>query len=244
MVIRKCDESEPIFSYTFDFKELDSNDFTNELSLDDDPKYDIKTKTDSPGVLYLHISSEFLALMSVQVFYSEDKITANQIKPGSNGRIDYLIKDSDTATLTISKPHCPTDCGQIKYVLMVAETMQDLYSQLVCPTNFFANTDTVNIPAIPQKEIVPTENKDGTLSFDFDLLADICYMGIKIETSTGAEAYYKPIEVVTIWGQFNRTSTGLKLTISTVLIVALLGIILLVRTNARKGYKRISEEMD
>ena len=151
-MIRKCDESEPIFSYTFDFNELDSSDFTNEFSLDDDPKYEIKTKTDRPGALYLHISSEFLALMSVKVLYSENKITANQIKPGTNGRIDYLIKDSDTATLTISKPYCPNEgCGEIKYLLMAAERMQDLYSQLVCPTNFFASEDTVGIPSIPQQ---------------------------------------------------------------------------------------------
>ena len=63
--------------------------------------------------------------------------------------------------------------------------MQDLYSQLVCPAIFFTTEDPANVGVTHEQEIVPTQNKDGTLSFDFDLVADICYIGIKVTTSTG-----------------------------------------------------------
>ena len=48
--------------------------------------------------------------------------------------------------------------------------MQDLYSRLVCPAIFFAAEDAVNVGAVREQEITPTENEDGKLAFDFDLL--------------------------------------------------------------------------
>ena len=53
---------------------------------------------------------------------------------------------------------------------MTANKLQDLYTQLVCPSNFFSSFDSVSIAPITQEESTPKENSDGTLSFEFKLL--------------------------------------------------------------------------
>ena len=76
---------------------------------------------------------------------------------------------------------------------MTAPKLQDLYTQLVCPASFFSSYDSVSIPSITQEEISPKENSDGTLSFQFKLVEQISYVGVKATTTAGEEIYYKPI---------------------------------------------------
>ena len=116
---------------------------------------------------------------------------------------------------------------------MTATKLKDLYTQLVCPSSFFSTFEDVSIPSITQQEVTPKENSDGTLSFDFNLVDQISYVGIKAKTSEAEEVYYKPIEVATLWGQLARTSHSHKLAISSVLVCFLMGVVVCVRRNAR-----------
>ena len=124
--------------------------------------------------------------MSVKVDYSEKKIKGDSMKAGNKGIIKYSIIDSQKAELTINAPVCEgSKCSKkLKYSVMSSDKLVDLYTQLVCPTNFFASYDSISIPPITQEEISPKENSDGTLSFEFKLIDQISYIGIKATTGT------------------------------------------------------------
>lgn len=81
------------------------------------------------------------SMVSIMVRYSEAKIKDADIYPGNKGDVEYSIVDSSTGELTIKPPVCSdSQCsGKFKYYLMTADKMRDLYSQLVCPSNFFSN---------------------------------------------------------------------------------------------------------
>ncbi len=75
------------------------------------------------------------------VHYSEKKIFDPEILAGNKGNVDYTVVDSTSAELTIRPPTCPdAKCPKFKYYIMSALKMRDLYTQLVCPSNFFTNT--------------------------------------------------------------------------------------------------------
>lgn len=60
--------------------------------------------------------------------------------PGNKGNVEYSIVDSANGQLIISPPTCNDKCdSKLKYYIMSAPKMRDLYSQLVCPSNFFSN---------------------------------------------------------------------------------------------------------
>lgn len=120
--------------------------------------------------------------------------------------------------------------------------MRDLYTQLVCPSNFFSSYENLSIDPIKEQEVQPKTNSDGTLSITFNLVDQISYVGLKVMHSKGiSEAFYRPIEVATLWGQLSRTSHTHKLAISTIFICGLLVVIIMVRRNARRGYKPIED---
>lgn len=74
------------------------------------------------------------------------------MKPGGNGEMDYAIMDSSTAEITIHPPVCSGDCSKkLKYTLMKASAMRNLYTQLVCPSNFFSSFEAVSIEPIKEE---------------------------------------------------------------------------------------------
>ena len=71
ITLRKCDESEPTFGYTFDYESFQNKEYTYEATLEDDPKYEFKTKTKEKGTLYIHIESpKDRSLLSLKVTFS------------------------------------------------------------------------------------------------------------------------------------------------------------------------------
>ena len=62
---------------------------------------------------------------------------------------------------------------------MTATKMKDLYSQLVCPSNFFNSYDHLSSDPIDEITAVPKINEDGTLSFPIKLVNDISFVGVK-----------------------------------------------------------------
>ena len=58
MTVRKCGESEPTFSYTFQYEELLRNEYIFETTLTNDPKYHFQIKKLlEKNVLYMHVTS-------------------------------------------------------------------------------------------------------------------------------------------------------------------------------------------
>ena len=56
MVVRKCDESNPKFSYTYDYDGFQENEFTYETELNENPKSNFYSKV-KPGTLYIRFES-------------------------------------------------------------------------------------------------------------------------------------------------------------------------------------------
>lgn len=56
IITRKCDESNPIFSYTFDYDSFQKDEFTYETELGANPKNRFMTKV-KPGTLYMKMKT-------------------------------------------------------------------------------------------------------------------------------------------------------------------------------------------
>lgn len=56
IITRKCDESNPIFSYTFDYDSFQKDEFTYETELGVNPKNRFMTKV-KPGTLYMKMKT-------------------------------------------------------------------------------------------------------------------------------------------------------------------------------------------
>lgn len=67
-------------------------------------------------------------------------------------------------------------------------------------------------------------------------------MAVKAVASNGQEIFYRPIEVVTFWGQFSRISQSHKMTLLSILVVSICSLLAFVRHNARRGYVQIDQE--
>lgn len=78
--------------------------------------------------------------------------------PGGRGELQYSIVDSQTAELTFKPPICSdsSSCGsKIKYSLMTTALRRDLYSQLVCPSNYFSTSEAVSKDPLVEQHITP-----------------------------------------------------------------------------------------
>jgi hypothetical protein len=57
MTVRKCDESNPEISYTFDYEAFQKGEFTHTEVLNDDPIFEFYIKAKEVGTLYVNIKS-------------------------------------------------------------------------------------------------------------------------------------------------------------------------------------------
>lgn len=106
MTVRKCDESDPTFSYTYDYDGFQDGEFTYETDLSESPKNNFYSKV-KPGTLYVRFQSQTQqSLLSLEVHYSEKKLKDEAMKPGNNGDMTYSIVDSSTAELSLHPPTC------------------------------------------------------------------------------------------------------------------------------------------
>lgn len=87
--IRKCDESEPTFGYTFNYDSFDKGEFEYTTSLENDPKFQFYIKASKIGSLYMQLSNNEITdgIYSIKVVYSEKKITTEKIRTGNNGLV-------------------------------------------------------------------------------------------------------------------------------------------------------------
>lgn len=143
--LRKCDESNPEFSYTFDYEGFQKGEFTYTSILNEDPKFEYYIKVKEIGTLYINIKSddEYDSLMAIRAEYSPEKIKGSIEKPGNKGILEYQLLDSNTAELTFTEVTCGSDSNchkQYDYFTLSAVGLQELYSQTVCPSQYFATT--------------------------------------------------------------------------------------------------------
>ena len=69
-----------------------------------------------------------------------------------------------------------------------------LYSQTVCPSQYFATIDTMSVTPLALNKIKPNVDSNGRVTFQYVLLGHISYVGVKaINSRTGEEVYYRPI---------------------------------------------------
>lgn len=68
---------------------------------------------------------------------------------------------------------------------MVADKMADLYTQLVCPSNFFSNEEIVSVDPIREKVVEPQQNGDESISLLVSLGNKISYVGLKVKDEKG-----------------------------------------------------------
>lgn len=62
-------------------------------------------------------------------------------KLGNQGVIDYQLINSIDAEISFVPLNCNgKPCSKVKYEYMSSTSLQNLYSQLVCPSNFFTFT--------------------------------------------------------------------------------------------------------
>ena len=92
-------------------------------------------------------------------------------------------------------------------------------------------------------KIKANPDSNGKITFQYTLMDHISYVGVKgINSKTGEEIYYRPVEIVTVWGQISRTSFTHRFTIIGIVICALVHILVLCRKHARRGYKPLEED--
>jgi hypothetical protein len=70
--IKKCDESEPEFSYTFDYDGFQKGEFTYSSEMNEDPKFEYYVKAKEIGTLYVNFRGEEDddSLLSIRAEYS------------------------------------------------------------------------------------------------------------------------------------------------------------------------------
>jgi hypothetical protein len=71
--------------------------------------------------------------------------TTDFIKPGNKGLISYELLSNDKIKLEFSEVTCESKsefCGdKFEYFLVASNKLVDVYSQTVCPSTYFADTE-------------------------------------------------------------------------------------------------------
>lgn len=106
--LSKCDISQPIISYTFDYKQMMDNDFLFQEEMSDQLIEEIVIKVVTVGSLYLKIKSadNDSSLMNIKASFSQQKFEIKHHRAGDNGVILYQLLDSTKAELTITSLVC------------------------------------------------------------------------------------------------------------------------------------------
>jgi hypothetical protein len=87
--------------------------------------------------------------------------------------------------------------------------------------------------------------KNNKMSFTQAIKGDIEYVGVKaFNSKTGDVVYYRPVEIVTFWGELHRTSKA-TLFLGAVLIFAfLMGVLLIYRRWKKQEYRPLGDELN
>ena len=187
------------------------------------------------------------SVMSVQVFHSTQKIKGNKAKPGNKGILEYELKNSQEAQIRFVGGVCSgSKCsGDVTYYTVSSLDMSTLYSQTVCPSSFFSTETIQSQKPLNISKITSKPDSENKISFTYQMLDHISYISVKGVYSNGEEIYYRPIEIVTVWGQLSRTSHSHKFAMIMVAICTLCGCLVCYRRYMKpSGYQALREERE
>lgn len=101
-------------------------------------------KANKIGSLYMNIRTPAQnSILAITIHYSDTKISADKNKAGNGGVVTYEIKDSKTAKVTFTGVTCTkSKCDKdISYYWLSSTSMQEVYTQTVCPYSYFSMLD-------------------------------------------------------------------------------------------------------
>lgn len=180
-------------------------------------------------------------LFAITVHYSADKIKTDRIKPGKNGVLNYKIVDVNTAEVTFSQVTCSSSkCPkQVKYYWMAGGSLQDVYTQTVCPYSYFQVLGLLSIPPLAIHEIPGKPNSEGVITFSYPYQEHVSYLAVKAVGDE--EVYYQPIEVITLWGTVSRAGRTNKFLLTGSTLGMCLVLLVVVRRCSRPEYRKLEE---
>lgn len=110
--------------------------------MDQDLRSELVLKVKADSALYIKVRSSELekTVMAIRATFSHDKIKVERAKPGDKGLIQYQLLDSTKAELTFTPLVCQdkTCSKDFTYTSVRADTLDSIYSQLVCPSIMFS----------------------------------------------------------------------------------------------------------
>ena len=190
------------------------------------------------------------SLMAISVKYSDSKIAGEKYKAGGGGELTYEIVDGKTARVTFNEVTClKAKCdGSPVYYWMKSTSMQEVYTQSVCPYSYFSMLEIKSDHTIEMMKISSRADLQNKISFDYPIEDHISYLSVKAVVGEGEEVYYQPTEVITLWGSLSRSSSShvfnIFLVILCCLCPALIVIRKLMRPKIEERYEKLESDLD
>lgn len=121
--------------------------------------------------------------------------------------MEYEIVESKKAKVTFSGITCTkSKCDKdVTYYWLSSDSLQEVYTQTVCPYSFFSTLDIKSDEPLEMNKIFSSPDSSNTISFEYPINQHISYVSVKAVVN-GEEIYYQPKEIITLWGSLSRTT--------------------------------------
>lgn len=147
------------------------------------------------------------------------------------------MKDAKNAQISLDPLVCPANnkaCYKdFAFSVLTADKVESVYAQLVCSSFAFDLGDRQIIKA-PESTPLPNPSREGKITFTQPLKGDITFIGVKASNNkTGEVVYYRPVEIVTLWGQMQKGTKGHGLLIGLGILVSICTMLICYRRRRR-----------
>jgi hypothetical protein len=101
--------------------------------------------------------------------------------------------------------------------------VEDIYAQLVCSSVSFDLADRQIINPVENTAVSASNTRENKIVFTQKIKESNEFVGVKaVNNKTGEIVYYKPVEIMTVWGQLSKQGKG-----HSKLLLAILGAFML-----------------
>lgn len=115
----------------------------------------------------------------------------------------------------------------------------------MCPSIVFDLEEVQQLKSAELTPITSSSAKNNKMTFTQAIKGDIEYVGVKaFNAKTGDVVYYRPVEIVTFWGELHRTSKATLFLGSVLIFAFLMGILLVYRRWKKQEYRPLGESND
>ena len=170
----------------------------------------LQIKTENRGSAYVKVKSpeDDDSLLTVKATFSYVKNKAEKAKAGNKGLVEYRMLDMQNAELSFAPIVCPAAnkacTKEFAYSSISSTKAEDIYAHLVCSSISFDLADRQILSQVDSSPISPSIH-DGKISFTQMLKQSNEFVGIQASNNkTGEIIYYKPVEIMTYWGQISK----------------------------------------